>query len=102
MTPDSNQALDHTRKLASQAMERATSTVKDLRSGVHDAASRSMSAMSERAAAAQMRFGEYAGASKRYVAEHPLKSALIAAAIGAAVAGIVIALRHRRDADKYF
>jgi ElaB/YqjD/DUF883 family membrane-anchored ribosome-binding protein len=102
MTTDSNQTLAHTRQLASQAMERAGSTVKDLRSGVHDAASRGISAMSERAAAAQLRLGEYAGVSKRYVAEHPLKSALIAAAVGAAVAGLVIALRHRRDSDKYF
>jgi ElaB/YqjD/DUF883 family membrane-anchored ribosome-binding protein len=46
--------------------------------------------------------GEYAGASTRYVAEHPLKSALIAAAVGAAVAGIVIAMRHRRELDDRF
>ena len=102
MTTDSNQALDHTRKLASQAMERAGSTAKDLRAGVQDIATRSMSAVSNRAAAAQQRLGEYAGASRRYVAEHPLKSALIAAAVGAAVAGLVIALRHRRDGDRYF
>lgn len=102
MTTDSNQTLAHTRQLASQAMERAGSTVKDLRSGMQDAASRGLSAVSGRAAAAQLRLGEYAGVSKRYVTEHPLKSALIAAAVGAAVAGLVIALRHRRDNDKYF
>lgn len=91
MNIDTQNALDSTRRLAHQAMERASSTVKDFRSGA-----------SERAAAAQRYLGDYAGASTRYVAEHPMKSALIAAAIGAAVAGIVIALRHRRDDDNYF
>jgi ElaB/YqjD/DUF883 family membrane-anchored ribosome-binding protein len=47
--------------------------------------------------------GEYATVGKTYVTEHPLKSALIAAAVGAAVAGLVLALRHRRDIqDRYF
>jgi ElaB/YqjD/DUF883 family membrane-anchored ribosome-binding protein len=89
MTIDTN--LESTRKLASQAMERASSTMKELRSG-----------MTDRAAAAQRYMGDYAGASRTYVTEHPLKSALIAAAIGAAVAGLVIALRHRSDNEKYF
>lgn len=91
MNIDTQNTLDSTRRLASQAMERASNTVKDLRSD-----------MSERAAAAQRYVGDYAGASTRYVADHPLKSALIAAAIGAAVAGLVIALRHRQDNEKYF
>mgnify|MGYP001627189514 CR=1 FL=1 len=83
--------LDSTRRMASEALDRASSTVKGLRSG-----------MSDRASAAQRYLGEYATTSKDYVVEHPLKSALIAAAIGAAVAGVVIAMRHRRDADRYF
>jgi ElaB/YqjD/DUF883 family membrane-anchored ribosome-binding protein len=84
--------LDSTRRMAADALDRASSTMKDLRSG-----------MSDRAAAAQRYMGDYAGASTRYVSEHPLKSALIAAAVGAAVAGIVLALRHRRDLnDRYF
>lgn len=91
MNSDNNQTLEHTRRLAQEAMERASNTVNSLRSGVSD-----------RAAAAQRYVGQYAVASKTYVSDHPLKSALIAAAIGAAVAGLVLALRHRRDNDKYF
>lgn len=91
MTTDPHQALDSTRRLASQAMERASTTVKDLRSG-----------MSDRAAAARSYVTDYAGTGTRYVTEHPLKAALVAAAIGAAVAGLVIALRHRRDNDNFF
>jgi ElaB/YqjD/DUF883 family membrane-anchored ribosome-binding protein len=83
--------LESTRRLASEALDRASSTVKDLRSG-----------MSDRASAAQRYVGEYASVGKNYVAEHPLKSALVAAAIGAAVAGLVIAMRHRRDNERYF
>jgi ElaB/YqjD/DUF883 family membrane-anchored ribosome-binding protein len=88
---ETNTTLESTRRLASEALERASSTVKDLRTGVSD-----------RASAAQRYVGEYASVGKNYVAEHPLKSALIAAAVGAAVAGIVIALRHRRDNERYF
>lgn len=83
--------LDNTRRLAAEALDRASATVKDLRSG-----------MSDRAAAAQRYMGEYASAGTRYVTDHPLKSALIAAAVGAAVAGLVIALRHRDDSDSWF
>ena len=84
--------LDTTRRLAQDALDRASSTVKDLRSG-----------MSDRASAAQRYLGDYASTSKDYVVEHPMKSALIAAAIGAAVAGLVIAMRHRREQnERYF
>jgi ElaB/YqjD/DUF883 family membrane-anchored ribosome-binding protein len=95
-------SLDSTRKLASDALDRASSTVRDLRSNMQDAASRGMNAMSGRASAAQRAMGEYASASTRYVSEHPLKTAMIAAAVGAAVAGLVIAMRHRRDNERYF
>lgn len=81
-----NETIESTRRMAADALERANSAMKDLRSGVSD-----------RAAAVRHSAGEYADTGRRYVAEHPMKSALIAAAVGAAVAGIVIALRHRRD-----
>lgn len=84
--------LDSTRRMAADALERASTTMRDLRTG-----------MSDRAASAQRYVGEYASAGRMYVSEHPLRSALIAAAVGAAVAGLVIALRHRRDiSDRYF
>jgi ElaB/YqjD/DUF883 family membrane-anchored ribosome-binding protein len=91
-------SLDSTRKLASDALERASSSVKDLRSGMQSAASRGMSAVSDRA----RYLGEYASGGSRYVTENPLKAALIAAAVGAAVAGLVLVLRSRRDNDRYF
>lgn len=103
MSIETDTTLDKTRRLASEALERASNTMKDLRSGVQDAASRGMSAMGDRASAARGYVGEYARTGTRYVSDNPMKSALIAAAVGAAVAGLVLAMRHRRDLqDRYF
>jgi len=79
------QALDNTRELAGQALERAGERMRDMRYGMRDMANHGASNMRD-----------YAQATSRYVAEQPLKSALIAAAIGAAVAGLVLALRRNR------
>ena len=82
------QALDSTKDYANQAFEKAGARLRDLRSNVKDVANRSASSM-----------GDYAQATTRYIADEPIKSALIAAAIGAAVAGLVIALR--RSGNRY-
>jgi ElaB/YqjD/DUF883 family membrane-anchored ribosome-binding protein len=97
MTQDSHQMLDNTRRMASEAMDRAESSLKDLRSTMSGYASRGLHSVSDKASVARQQFGSYAQTGTRYVAEHPMKSALIAAAIGAAVAGLVIAMRHRDD-----
>lgn len=97
MTPQSGTTLDSTRRMASDAMERAGERVREMRSGVSDIASRGMSTMSEKAAAAQRQLGEYAQSTTRYVGEHPMKTALIAAGVGALVAGLVLALRRHND-----
>jgi ElaB/YqjD/DUF883 family membrane-anchored ribosome-binding protein len=89
--------LDNTRRMANDAMERAGERVREMRSGVGDLASRGVNTMSESAAAAQRRIGEYTQLTTRYVGEHPMKTALIAAGVGALVAGIVLALRRNSD-----
>jgi len=81
--------------------EDALDKVRDLRYSVQELASRSMGAVSDTASAAQERIGRYAGATGRYVTEQPVKAALIAAAIGAAVAAIVMVARSRRDRYYY-
>lgn len=75
---------------ASQSLERAGEKVRELRMGMADSA-----------AAAQQRLGRYADATTRYVSEQPLKSALIAAGVGALVAGLIIAARRRRNTTRY-
>lgn len=89
-------ALENTRHYATQAMEKAGETVRDLRYGASDLARKSAQTVSEATAAAQRQLGHYAQATGRYVSEEPVKSALIAAAIGAAVAALVLALRRNR------
>lgn len=87
-----NDTIDSTRRMANDALERASNTMRGMRSG-----------MSDRASAAGRYVGDYATVGRQYVYEHPMKSALIAAAVGAAVAGLVIAMRQRRDMqDRYF
>ena len=83
-------ALESTKEFANQAFERAGEKVRDLRYGVKDLASRGVSSV-----------GEYAQATTRYVAEQPVKSALIAAAVGAAVAALVLAMRRNSDRRYY-
>lgn len=83
--------------IADDARER----VRDLRYGVQDLASRSMSAVGESAHVAQERLGRYATVTGRYVTEQPVKSAMIAAAVGAAVAAIVMVARSRRNRYYY-
>ena len=84
------QALESTKEFANQAFEKAGEKVRDLRYGVKDIANKSASSV-----------GEYAHATTRYVAEQPLKSALIAAAVGAAVAALVLAMR-RNSKQRYY
>ncbi len=91
-------ALESTRQFASQALDKAGERVRDLRYGATDLARKGASSVSEATAAAQRQLGQYAQATGRYVSEEPIKSALIAAAIGAAVAALVLAIRrNRRD-----
>lgn len=93
-------ALENTRQFANQAIERAGEKARDLRYGAKELASKSVSTVSEATAAAQKQLGQYAQATGRYVSDQPVKSALIAAAIGAAVAALVLA--WRRNSDKHY
>ena len=85
-------ALGTTKELAGQAIEK----VRGLRYGARDLASRGVSSVSDATTAAQRQLGQYAQATGRYVTEQPVKSALIAAAVGAAVAALVLALRRNK------
>jgi ElaB/YqjD/DUF883 family membrane-anchored ribosome-binding protein len=97
-TSRTSRASAATQSLADEALERA----RDLRYGVQDLASRGLGAVGETASLAQERLGRYAGVTGRYVTEQPVKSALIAAAVGAAVAAIVMVARSRRNSRYYY
>jgi ElaB/YqjD/DUF883 family membrane-anchored ribosome-binding protein len=76
--------FDNTREFAAQALERAAHRMRDLREGVADSAT-----------AAQRQVGAYTDATRRYVADQPLRAALIAAAVGALVTAAILMLRRR-------
>lgn len=83
--------------LADDALER----MRDLGHGVQDFASRGFTRVGDSAGVAQERLGRYASTTGRYVTEQPVRSALIAAAVGAAVAAIVMVARSRRNRYYY-
>ncbi len=90
--------LESTRRLAGEAIEEAAERVRDLRYGASDLARSGARSVTDATVAAQRELGRYARATRRYVSQQPVKSALIAAAIGAAVAALVLAVRrNRRD-----
>ncbi len=82
---------------ATQTIDDAMDRMRDLRSGMQDLAGRSVSAVSDGASAAQERLGRYASLTTRYVADEPVKTAMIAAAVGALVAAAVLFARSRRN-----
>ncbi len=80
------QAFETTRELATQAIDWTGETVRELREGLKDAS-----------ADAQRQVERYATQTRRYVSERPVTSALIAAAVGAAITALTLAvLRNKR------
>ena len=82
--------LESTKDLANQALEKAGEKVRDLRYGARELASKGARSG-----------GEFAQVTTRYVSDQPVKSALIAAAVGAAVAALVLAMR-RNSSKRYY
>lgn len=93
-------ALDSTRHLAAQAIEKAGEKVRDLRYGVKDLANKSLSAATDASTAAQKQISHYADVTGRYVSQQPVKSLLIAVAAGAVIAALVVSAR-RRNHNRY-
>lgn len=94
-----DKALGATRELAAQAIDKVRdmrSSMKDLPGGMKELASKGAGRVSDSALYAQRQLGEYAKVTGRYVADEPIKSALIAAALGAAVTALVLAMRRNK------
>jgi ElaB/YqjD/DUF883 family membrane-anchored ribosome-binding protein len=88
-------AMDQTRQMASQALDKASEKMRDVSVSAREIANRGMHTVSDKAAIAQERLGRYADATTRYVYDEPMKAALMAATVGAAIAAILIAARRR-------
>lgn len=89
--------------------ERASSKVREFRAHVdpvidrfasraQEIAERGLSAASGFSSRAQRQLGDYAGATRSYVAQDPVRAIVIAAAAGAVLAGLILAARsYNRD-----
>ncbi|MES2400638.1 MAG: hypothetical protein V4573_11685 [Pseudomonadota bacterium] len=99
-------AVDNTRAYANDALDRAEDKVRELRGSVDpmiDAlatkaqrlARQSLDIAAEAKEKAQQSLSRYATATSHYVSEQPVRSVLIAAAVGAAVALLISASRNR-------
>ena len=102
-------ALDSTREFANDALDRAETKVREFNSNIDPTvnmlatkaqklAQQSFDMASEAKERAQQQLKRAAGATTQYVSEQPLRSVLIAAAVGAGVALLISATRHR---DRY-
>ncbi len=111
LTPESvlqsaEQAVESARAFSNDSLDKAGAAMRDVRSSLsstteelaaraQDLARKGIAAASKTSARAQKKVGHYADATGRYVADQPVKSVLIAAAVGAAIAALVIAARNR-------
>lgn len=106
-------AVDSSRSYANDALDLAENKVRELRGSVDPVvdmlaskaqmlARQSLDMASEAKDRAQQSLSRAAGATTRYVSEQPLRSVLIAAAVGAAVALLVsLARNHHRNQNRY-
>jgi len=92
------QAIESSRQLANETAGRIGETARDLRNSAADFARTRAESVGAAANAAQRRLGKFARATRQRVEDAPVKSVLIAAAVGAAVA-LVLSFFSRRDAE---
>lgn len=101
-------AVVATRDYANHALDKAESKVRELRGEVdplvdllaskaQKLARQSLDMAAEAKDKAQQSLSRYASATTHYVAEQPMRSVLIAAAVGAAVALLVASSRQRKN-----
>jgi len=91
------QAIDEGREFASQAAGKVGDSMRELRDSAANAAGQGVDSLTDALTAAQRQLQQYARDAKRRASNAPLKSALIAAALGAVAATVVLAvLRDRR------
>ncbi|MES2975792.1 MAG: hypothetical protein V4757_19400 [Pseudomonadota bacterium] len=111
LTPESvlqsaEDAVESARGFTNDSLDRAGAAMRDVRANLgssageisaraRELARRGISAASHTSERAHKTLNQYANVTGRYVADQPVKSVLIAAAVGAALAALVIAARNR-------
>ncbi|MDB5741928.1 MAG: hypothetical protein JWR68_243 [Polaromonas sp.] len=111
MMESANKALDSTRAQANQALEMAENKVRELRGSVdpmvdmlaskaQKMARQSLDMASEAKERAEKSLKNAADATTRYVSEQPMRSVLMAAAVGATVA-LLVSVSRNRNHNRY-
>lgn len=106
-----NDAIDSTRAYAQNAVNAAGEKVRDMRreveptveqlaARVQQAVQRGIDAASNSSARAQRRLEQAADVTGKYISDQPVRSVLVAAAAGAAIAALLV-LATRRGHDEY-
>ncbi|RZL63653.1 MAG: hypothetical protein EOP81_11790 [Variovorax sp.] len=106
-----NDAIDSTRAYAQNAVNAAGEKVRDMRreveptveqlaARVQQAVQRGIDAASSSSARAQRRLEQAADVTGKYISDQPVRSVLVAAAAGAAIAALLV-LATRRGHDDY-
>jgi ElaB/YqjD/DUF883 family membrane-anchored ribosome-binding protein len=104
------QATELTRSYAKEALDQAEEKIRELRGSVdpmvdkladtaHKLARQSMDMATEARHKAEESMARYAGITTKYVSEQPVRSVLIAAAVGAAVALLAAAAARNNKRD---
>lgn len=94
-----SQANDSGRLLASNTAARLGESARELRDSAAAFARTRAASMGDAADAAQRRMGTFAQATRQRVEQAPLKSVLVAAAAGVAVAAVLGLFRSKPDAN---
>ena len=113
LTPESvlqsaEQAVESARGFTNDSLDKAGAAMRDVRANLaasteqlsvkaQDLARKGIAAASQTSAQAHQALNRATAATTRYVSDQPVKSALIAVAIGAAIAALVIAARNRDE-----
>lgn len=108
LTQSADKAIDSTRNYANHALDVADEKMHNLRNGVQpvlekltrkaeDYAHQGMDMAVNAKDKARESLSHYGAVTTRYVADKPVQSVLIAAAVGAAVALLVSSARNRRN-----
>ncbi|MES2184723.1 MAG: hypothetical protein V4505_09260 [Pseudomonadota bacterium] len=112
MLDGAEKAIEATRGFANEAIDKAGNKVRDMRGSVdplvdqisqkvQQLANRSAEFASDAKGRAQEKLSKYADVTGRYVAEQPMKSVMIAAATGAAIAALIVLASRSNDRNRY-
>lgn len=102
MLHSAEQAVDSTAELAGSALHNHIDPMVDMMAvTAQKLAKQSMNMASDAKEYAQHAMNRASKASTQYVAEQPIRSVLMAAAVGAAVAVAITSLRSRNDVRRF-